>query len=652
MSAIDALGLESIEIELGRAYAYYALGESLLALASYDRLLDQSPDHFDALRGKALVLRSMLLPTQALELAAAHPGILTDEEVARLRVDEVAIRVRLTARTPYPDEHRNASIAETLTAVEEVVTATADAEASRALMLDRIVALADSFQAAAAIAAYEEQDDDAPFSQDYVLGALAKAYLQERQPGQALRMLEAAIELDPQDIELKFALVYTYLELERYGDAYELTRALTELPMTNSQPGSAVAKGNEDRMRAELIAGIAEAYGDQLATAQSRFEGLLAEAPNNSDLRHELANVYRWRGWLDRSLYEYRQVLAVDDELLSARIGYAHAQMDAREFGDVDQAVADLSNSYPREPSTTDLARRWQVHNRSELDVSGSVGDSSGATFGSDYYSIDTRWFTQPKGYHFRGFVHLHDGFADFPEGESRRRRIGAGLEYRGPRWTAVGELSAARDGGGELGFAGNFDWRISDQWALLGLLELDSDVVQLRAQRVGLETDVIGLGARFAPHESASVEFGWQTQEYTDNNRIDRVTADGRYRFLNRPRSKLEATLAIEATTSRQQNVVYYSPSRDLSVLAGLRHEFRIFRRYDRSLVQTVHVTSGRYDQGAFAADSIWTATYDIDWRLSDRLTVGVGAERLGQFFDGNREYSTVALARVNARF
>ncbi len=85
---------------------------------------------------------------------------------------------------------------------------------------------------------------------------------------------------------------------------------------------------------------------------------------------------------------------------------------------------------------------------------------------------------------------------------------------------------------------------------------------------------------------------------------------------------------------------------------MAGLRHEFRIFRRYDRSLVQTVHVTSGRYDQGAFAADSIWTATYDIDWRLSDRLTVGVGAERLGQFFDGNREYSTVALARVNARF
>jgi len=73
----------------------------------------------------------------------------------------------------------------------------------------------------------------------------------------------------------------------------------------------------------ELAAGAAYAYGDQLAAAQARFERLLRDAPGNLDVRHELGNVYRWRGWLDRSVLEYRRVLAVAPDLLAARIGYS-----------------------------------------------------------------------------------------------------------------------------------------------------------------------------------------------------------------------------------------------------------------------------------------------------------------------------------------
>lgn len=653
LAAFDDTEREQTPVRLARAYALGAIGESFRALSAYGRLLDVDPDNRNALRGKALVLRSMLLPTQALELAEQHPGILTESEIARLRVDELAVRVRLTARTPYPDDVKNENAASMLAKLDEFLADNDDPSAGRALAFDRIVALADNDEAAEAIAAFEALGDDIVVDQPYVLGAVAKAYLQERRPRDALRALDAALAITPNDVELKFSRVYALLDLERYSDAFELTNELVnDLPLVHNDEGSAVVKGNEDRMRAELLAGIAEAYGDQLAAAQARFESLLESAPNNPDVRHELANVYRWRGWLDRSLFEYNQVLAVNEELLSARLGNAHAEMDAREYRAVESTLREVTELYPREPATEQLAERWRVHNERELDVTGSSGGSSGPTFGTDYYTVDARWFTRPKAYAFRGYVHAHDAFATYPEGDGRRKRIGFGAEYRGTRWTAAGELTAARDGGGEIGLHGDMQWRMSDRWALAGVLELDSDAVQLRAYRLGIESDLLAMTARYARDESASFDLGLRHEDYSDGNRLLGIFADGRYRIVNRPRSKLEITAEIATSAAERQNVPYYSPVHDASVLGGLSHEFRIYRRYERSLTQTVSVRAGRHDQSGFATGSIWSAGYELSLRLSNSLALGLGAERAGQFFDGEREHSTVASMTVNARF
>ncbi len=52
-------------------------GDLIQALAHYDALLADTPENRDALRGKVLVLRLLLLPRQALQLAREYPGILS-----------------------------------------------------------------------------------------------------------------------------------------------------------------------------------------------------------------------------------------------------------------------------------------------------------------------------------------------------------------------------------------------------------------------------------------------------------------------------------------------------------------------------------------------------------------------------------------------
>jgi biofilm PGA synthesis protein PgaA len=651
LAAIDAAQSDTPEVRAARAYVRERAGAPLAALTEYEALLARDPDDRIALRGKALALRALLLPDQALALAAAHPGVLTEAEVARLKVDRLAIELRLAARTPYPESGRRERAEATLARLDEALPSVDEPAARRALLLDRVVALGEAGQSAAAVAAFESlpKADAAPPT--YVLIAVSDAYREQQRPDASLRVLQTAAAASPTDLQVQLALIYTYLDLENFGAAFALADGLVQrLPAANSAAGSPVVKGNEDWLRAELTAGVAYAYGDQLAAAQTRFEGLLGAAPGNLEVRHELANVYRWRGWLDRSLFEYRQVLTVDPQLLAARVGYAYAQLDAREYAEVDESVAALEHERGLEPAVAKLAEEWQLHNRSDLEVVASNAASTGATFGSDSYRIDATWHTRPQDYRWRALVHVHEAYAAFPEGDAWRRRVGGGVEYRAPRFTASGELSGASTGG-EAGWHGDVDWRLSDLWNVAALLDMNGNDVPLRGYRVGVEADVAGVTATFARDESMSIGAGVRVQRYSDDNAAESLFVDGRYRLVNAPRAKLELTGELGTSRSDRNDVVYYSPLRDTTVLVGLHNEWRLFRRYEHSVTQNADIAIGRYGQSGFPAGGIWRARYEIAWQPGRRLAVSAGIERSRQFFDGAVEHSTGLVASVRAR-
>jgi len=648
----EPLATVNVELALAHIYALRSSGESIAALAAYDGILAESPGHTEALRGKALLLRDLLLSSQALELALAHPGILTEVELERLRADEIAIQIRIAARTAYPDSAGYSARDHSLDVIEEAFTSTTTAAARNALLLDQVVALADASRPLDAIALFESLPESVRREQTYVLSSVGSAYLQTRRPEEARRVLQRALELQPNHLESQFLLIFAWLDLDQYEEAHALAIRLTqELPMARRSPDQRVVKGNDERIRAEIIAGIADADGNRLAVAQDRFELLLNEAASNSEIRQELALVYRWRGWLDRSLEQYRQALTTNPDLLSARIGLAHAQLEAHQYADVEMAVAEVTQSNGREPAVRQLAELWEVHNQREVQVTASSGESSGPVAGSDHYSIDTSWYTAPLSYHFRAFVTTHDAHAEYPEGQAQRRRLGAGVEMRLPRFIATTAISGSRSGG-QTGISAAVAYRRNDYWSVNAGLQSESTAVQLRAHRLGIDADRAYLGVSFTPNELARLNFGFDHASYSDGNSLDAISIDGRRRILSRPRSALDATGAMNFGRASTNDVPYFSPIQSRSATLGLSHRLRILRRYERELNQIVEVAAGNFAQQGFDAGSIWSAVYRIDWSLTNQHSLSFEAQRHGQYFDGTREHSNVFLLSLNSRF
>ncbi len=643
----------SLDLVLASAYVNERQGRLMRALADYQAALQIAPGNRVALRGKSLVLRAILLPKQALAVATEHPGILSGEEIVQLEADVVALRIRHGAQSAYPDERRHEGTDRALSEIE-VLLARPDLEANmrKRLRYDRIVSLADRLRMGEAIADFEALAEDVHDTPAYVLEAAGRAYLYERKPERAREVLEIAGAREPNNLAVQFPLFFVYADLADHRRALALAESLLDrIPPVNQVKGSPIVKPSRDYLRAAIMAGLARAYADQLADSQEYFETLLAEAPHNTDLRQELANVYRWRGWLNRSLSEYAQVLAVEPDLMSARVGRAHARLDSRDYVVVEHEVETLREHHSDLSAVKNLDARWRVHQKSELDLSGEVGESSGPTFGEDQYRVDARWRSRPIAHRYRILLGTHDAFAEFPEGDARRRRLGAGLEYRYQRWLASATLSGDRSGG-RTGFRGSVDYRLNDFWSLGGSVDTNSDETPLRGARVGISSDMLAFRVEYARHESTGIAANFRLQDFSDGNAARSLYVAARHRLLTVPRYKLTLLGELFAEERDRDDVPYFSPLESIGWAAGLRNDWTMLKRYDFALVHRLTGMAGRYDQSGFAAGDTWSLDYELVADLSRRWSTRIGVRRRGNVYDGQKESSTFYLFGFRGRF
>lgn len=644
---------DNIDLVLTEAYVYERERRFLEALASYQRIVAMDPGNRDALRGEALMLRAVLLPRQALALERENPGILTADEVVHLEADVAAIQIRLGAQSYYPDSRRYEGTDLAITKVDELLERE-DIDPGMRLRLryDRIVALTNRKRSKTAIEEFEVLQAEQAQLPAYVLASTGRAYLDERRPEDARDVLERAIASEPNNFHIKFQLFFAYTDLREADLAVALAEdMLSSLPEINRIPGSRVVKGNEDYLRAAIMFGLARAYFDQLEYSQKYFEELLARAPHNSDIRHELANVYRWRGWLERSRSEYAQVLAMEPDLMSARIGNAHVLLDNRDYAPVEREVLALSESHSDEPAVRNLADRWQVHNRQEVVVDAEFGESSGSTFGEDQYRADVAWYSSPMARSYRATIFTHDAYARFPEGSAHRKRIGTGVEYRHKRWLLNGRVSGSRDGG-EIGLHASANYRFSDHWEFGLLYESASNATPLRGQRVGVTSDVAGVSARFASNESSNVSARLSHQDLSDGNSAVSILVQGQRRLYNRPSFRLTLIGDVFADDHARSDVPYFSPPSSFSWSTGLQFDWLMTRRYDFGLTHSVTGQIGRYNQSGYDADGTWHLNYEFRADISKRMSSHIGLSRRQSVYDGNPEYSTFFLGGLRWRF
>jgi biofilm PGA synthesis protein PgaA len=166
------------------------------------------------------------------------------------------------------------------------------------------------------------------------------------------------------------------------------------------------------------------------------------------------------------------------------------------------------------------------------------------------------------------------------------------------------------------------------------------------------VDSTLLGVDGRYRAHESLAVYAGLRYQDFSDGNRRVAVFTDGRWRQRNGPRYKLDVTGSLYASRNSREDAAYFNPERDFEALFGLDNQWRMFRRYARSLVHRLHARAGIYDQASFGGNLVWSLDYEFAWSLSDALELRMGWTRARRVYDGSPEYQTFWRAGLDGRF
>lgn len=631
-----------------QAYVLERQGSKLERLTLYEAMLARDPDNRETLRRKALLFREMLLPEYALALGERYSGILSSEETQALQVDLVALSIRTAAQTysAQGTEWRNSEQALLrLDSYRETVDP--DSPLQQRLRADRLVALVDAGHMQEAVTEYESLLAEGFQPPANLRFAAAQAYLASNHAETARVLLQRCLDETPNNLDCRVEHFYALLELGQLEEAIASADAmLAEQVQFDPQTRLANPQHTEARLRAVL----ARSYADRLDESQQELERITDEAPNNVGARQDLATVYLWRGWPDRALDQYQQVLTVYPAHLGALTGWTSTQLVRQEFRQADRQISELQKDYPNILSVQQLARQWSLHEKSELIFDASAGNSTGDTFGSRQHSAQGWWYTPPVQDWFRFYAHSFDGFAELPEGNANRPRMAAGVEYRRSDWAARSEISAKR-WGGEAGLYGEVNWRFNDLWSFAAIAQLNSYDTPLRAYQNDVSSNQLDLRAGFHANEMLSLGGTLTLANFDDGNHRSSIFGYGRQRIMNKPRFKLDATGSLGASRNSLDTASYYNPGQDRSIMVGADMRWlRPLENY-RRLYHRLHPQVGNYYQESYGSNSLWSLDYEFGMRFSDSWSMRVGVQRARHAYDGSIEYSNTVLLGLEGR-
>lgn len=639
---------------LTSAYLFQREGMYIPAVNEYDRILERNPGNTSAVEGKIIALQALLLPGEALQIAREHPGTLNAADIARLEGDSLGLALRRAIQTPnqvYPYTRVNFALARIDARLEQEPPGT---RLALQLRYDRVVGRTEAYRTLEAIYDYEDLLEEGIKPPAYVHYAAARSYMQRKSPEEALAALETAEELSPDDLEIQIEKFYALVSLERHEEALELVDALeAQTAPVNQEGDSRVTRPNDNYTRLRILSGMGRAYADQLDEAQRRIEALLADAPNNVNARYSLGNLYRYRGWEDRPFPEYSQALTMDPELLPAQTSYAYAALERQQYPEAFETLSSIKPLYVGQLPVSNLNLRWLLYKSWQLIVDANWGDSSGDTFGSDQHTVNAWLFSPPVKDNYRFYLRTFDTYAEFEEGDEARRRIALGAEYRKDVWSGRVEANWNRTDGGKAGVAARVDRRINNEWSAGGALELNSYATQLRADRAGIESNLLVFDTTYSRNELYGASAGFSYQDYDDGNGQTSLFADSRYRFINGYEYKLDGLVnASVSTNSDGDETVYFAPERSSEVMIGVANEWRQWRRYEASLTHRLTALTGVSNQDGFGSDNIWTLAYRLDWAINESVGLSLGIEEGRRFYDGESEDQTFFSTSLNARF
>lgn len=648
---------QNIDVLMLSGYVFDRSRRHVEAIDAYQRVLALEPGHKAARYNYLLLLNAVGAAHLALDQAREAPGVLGQADWRRLEGSQAAHTVRWGELSPRPVEAR---FAETDQARGLIVRNLhglnpelgEDRPFIHQARFDRLVALRDRVHMTGAVEEYESLRAAGVALPTYALAAAADAYLYLEQPEQARELYAQVLQATPRDVNARLGLYYALLEMEDFTAALGVVNAMNAEQAAWLHPGGSKGpKRNPNKLDAEIAAALGQSFAGNLSEAQSRFEQMRQLAPQNPDLRHELAGVYAARDWPRRALESYRLGLTVEPEHRGMQTGLAATQLRLNEFETAEASIFQLSHRYPEVKPVQRLVRSWQYHNLRELRVETSYGRSGGSAIASRDLNLESTLYSSPVRYHYRGFISLGWNKGEFPEGDGIVHRYGLGVDYRQRDFEGEAALTLTNAADTNPGLRLGGTWFADDHWAFPGEFELLSRETPTRALRAGIQADALRLGARYRWSELRQASGNLQAMSFSDGNLRTSISALLRQRVQTRAQRWHDLELGLHASTNSSSDAPYYSPSEDTSAELTLDNSWRPWRRYTRSFRHRLALTAGGYWQNGQGVKPVGAALYEHLWQNDEHFELVYGAALTRRVYDGDGENGSAYYLRLNWR-
>jgi len=632
--------------------------QPVIVVDANTRLLELNNQDLDAARTLIVAAREVGATSQALALAEQYPTAVDKNEVAKINNDAAAQHIAWGHYSVKVPAERFADTDKALARLDEACQCDWNGldlslDKNKTLLFDRMVALRDRYRMQEVITHYQQLINAKIDPPAYALNAAGDAYLYKRMPEDALKVYDASLAKEPNNVNTKFSKFHTLIELEQFDAATKLIDGVShELASYRNRPKNPTIRPDEDKLEADSKAYYARAYGDDLERAEQQFQQLNNIGPMNNDVRVALAEIWRWRGWPERAEQRLTEIKSdYPDEVLPKTI-LANAHLDLRDWRLAESEIKPLETEYPEVSTVQELNRRWQLHNDRQLTIDGFSSKSSGSTFGSRTQGLNGVLYSSPINYNYRAFVSTQYERATFPEGNGNALFPGVGLEYTNRDWRLTGALSKANVTGNGITSTFTADYRLDDYWSFSSLLDLNSSQMPLRGLRTGTSGSLFHANGvyRWSDLTQASAGVGYMKMDDGNQRQSMDLTLDRR--LITKPHYKLTTHLRADASHNTEQNVVYFNPERDLEVSAIFDNEWMLWRRYERSFSHRLQFGAGEYWQKNFGSDVTWMLSYEQQLRLDDRFEVDYGVTRSRHPYDGVNELATQYFVRLNLLF
>ena len=463
----------------------------------------------------------------------------------------------------------------------------------------------------------------------------AEAYMVLGKHKEAAQVLKQTDLNSNRSLSLQY---YVALSNFEHKKSLAIARKMSEKnSIWRSREGSKKLLPNQTRADADLKVKLMSAYDNDLEKAEKELEDFLSEGPANTEIRSNLANVYRWRGTPRKAEQAFNLIAATEPGFEQANIASTYNDIDLREYKKVGPKIAEIEKASFRSEGLKNLKQDWHIVRGPSLNINTSISRSKGSQFSSRDKQAEARINSSLFLERYRAYVR-----ASYANNEQVKdvslKRYGVGAQSETRNWFYGAELSQNVNGH-DLGLGAFWDWFLNDHWTVSGVHQSYSDQTPIRAFIDDVQLKSNELRLSYARNESLKASIFFNHGSFTDGNTRQQIGANFFQSLFRSAAHQWDLRESLSLQTNDQVEASYFNPEQLAYVALGLDYTGTLRKYNSKSFKHSASFDLGFQNQKNSDSSFVWSFTYQHLWKFSKTFNIYYGGRYTQPVYDGETE-------------